>query len=221
MTTTPDLEVALVIGAHAIDVPATLDAFRSPPGVTLYPQDLHSFVRDMGDARGRYDLVVFYNFHGTDGAVTLSDDAIDDAMTALRTIGDEGLGILVLHHGIAAFPGSREWAELTGIPGESLSGAHHDETFVVDVVDPDHPIAPAVDSFELRDETYTMAEPDEDSHVILRTDFEPSMDALGWTREYRNSRVFCFQSGHGEAAFSTPEVIDILDRGMQWVAGER
>jgi len=69
------------------------------------------------------------------------------------------------------------------------------------------------------DETYTMKDPGEGSTILLSTDHPKSMKHLAWTREYRKSRVFCFESGHDDKAWSNSGFKKVLARGMQWCAG--
>ena len=69
------------------------------------------------------------------------------------------------------------------------------------------------------DETYSMASAGQDSHILLTTDHPESMRVLGWTRQFRKSRVFCFQSGHDNLTYVDPNFRKILLRGIQWCAG--
>lgn len=210
-----DLTVALVIGGHPFDVPAALDAFDSLPGLAVYPQDLPSFVADE-DAVDTYDAAVFYHFHGNGFGVDLTDEFDQRSREAIPGWGDAGLGMVVLHHGIPAFPDVEAWSEVCGIEDRDVT-PHFDQDVPIDVADAGHPITEGLDPWTMRDETYEMPEPE--GRVLLSTDHPRSMDALAWTREYRASDVFCYQSGHGPPAFGTPEFRTVLGRGIRWVAG--
>ena len=212
------LRVALIIGAHPIDVPATLDVFESNPEIDVYPQDLPSFVADFGDVRSTYDVAVFYNFHGHGYCVDLTDEMAEQTREAIREIGEEGLGIVPLHHGVAAFPEMEEWTDVCGMSGE-ITDYHFDQQFQVDVAPESHPITADLESFDFTDETYEMDEPDEESTLLLTTEYEPSMHALAWVRQYRNSRVFCYQSGHDRDALENDTFRTVLARGIRWAAG--
>ena len=69
------------------------------------------------------------------------------------------------------------------------------------------------------DETYSMASADQDSHLLLTTDHPNSMRVLGWTRQFENSRVFCYQSGHDNLTYVNPSFRKTILRGIQWCAG--
>jgi len=68
------------------------------------------------------------------------------------------------------------------------------------------------------DETYKMDDPGEGSHALLTTDNPTSMKTIAWTRQHKNARVFCFQSGHDNDTFVDPNFREVLARGIQWVA---
>lgn len=215
-----DVTVALVIGAHPFDVPATMDTFDSLPGITTYPQDLPTFAAE-DESRRTYDAAVFYNYHENPGYcdIPLPGEWYEMAIDAIRDLGDRGAGIVPLHHGLGAFQESADWREVTGIADNELRGAHPDQTFTVDVADPDHPITAGLSSFELTDETYDMDDPEPDNDLLLTTDHEPSMHALAWVREYRSAPVFCYACGHGPAAFGNETYRTVLARGIRWAAG--
>ncbi|WP_263018642.1 ThuA domain-containing protein [Natronobiforma cellulositropha] len=216
---TDTLHVALVLGGHPIDVPATLEAFDSMDGIRAYPQDLPSFVANDGDACERYDAAVFYNYHGHGYCVDLTEEFARKARETVCEITAGGLGIVALHHGVLAFPEMDEWTAVCGLPGDSNSDYHFDQRVRVDLASPDHPITAGLPSFEYVDETYEMDEPDADSTLLLTTDHERSADAIAWTRQYRDSRVFCYQSGHGRSALEHGQVRTVLARGIRWAAG--
>jgi hypothetical protein len=68
------------------------------------------------------------------------------------------------------------------------------------------------------DETYTLREPGDDSEVLLTTNNPKSGKVLAWARTFRESRVFCYQSGHDASAFANPHFRRVLERGIAWAA---
>jgi type 1 glutamine amidotransferase len=69
------------------------------------------------------------------------------------------------------------------------------------------------------DETYQMNEPDDHSHILLRLNEERSMRAIAWTRRYKQSRVFCLQSGHDNQTWQNEQFCTVVQRGILWCAG--
>ena len=204
------ITAAVITGAHTFDVPGFQAAFWSMSDVDVYPQALENFVADHGGVRHQYDVLVFYNFHRP----------APDAKTAeaLSTLGETQQGIVVLHHALLAFPEWPRWSEICGIENRTF-GFHMDQRVPVLVADPSHPITAGLADWELPDETYTMCDADEGSRILLTTDHTLSIRTLAWTRQVGNARVFCYQSGHDNAAFADQGFRTVLHRGIRWAAG--
>ena len=88
----------------------------------------------------------------------------------------------------------------------------------IDVADTRHPITEGIASWEMGDETYTMADAQEGSEILLTTAHAKSMRTIGWTREHKQARVFCFQSGHDNQTWQEPGFRQVLQRGIHWVS---
>jgi len=211
------IKTAVVTGRHPFDVPSFHALFRSMREVDFYPQSLEDFVADAGKVRQFYDVVVFYNFHREPPAET-EEKWGKAAREALEEVPTSARGILVLHHALLAFPEWRFWSDLVGIPDRSF-GFHMNQTVVVEIADPDHPVTRGLSPWTMIDETYTMAEPQAGCHVVLTTYHLNSMKALAWTRSVGRARVFCLQSGHGHEAYSNRNFRLVVERAIQWLAG--
>ena len=201
---------AVITGEHLFDVPGFHAAFRSMPDVDLYPQSLENFVGDHGGVRDEYDALVFYNFHRP----------APDPKTAaaLESLGETSQGIVVLHHAILAFPEWPVWSQICGIEDRTF-GYHMNQRVHVHVADSTHPITAGLADWDLPDETYTMCSADTDSRILLTTNHTRSMRTLAWTRRFGHARVFCFQSGHDNDAYTNPGFRTVLHRGIRWAAG--
>lgn len=213
------LAVAFLTGGHPYDVPVVLTALDTLPGIRFYPHEVESFVSDPATIAA-YDAAVFFNFHGHDIGLDLTDGFTERVAEAIPEMGAAGVGIVPLHHGIAAFPDVPAWETVTGLPGTALAGAYIDQQFTIEVADEDHPITGGYDAFHFHDETYEYsATLDGDSNVLLRTDHDPSAEPIAWTRTYEDSRVFAYQSGHGRNAYTDATFRTLLTRGIWWSAG--
>ena len=137
--------------------------------------------------------------------------------SVLEELGQTGQGIFMLHHSILAY---REWPIWSQIVG--FSDLTHDvtmaQTLFVEVEDHEHPITSGVSGWDMVDETYKMCDPEPDSQILLTTKHPTSMRVLAWTRQYKNSRVFCYQSGHDNRTWDNPNFITMLWRGIEWCA---
>ncbi|MBW3624823.1 MAG: ThuA domain-containing protein [Armatimonadetes bacterium] len=212
------IQVAVVTGGHAFQVPPFYAVFRDMPEVDFYPQALDEYTADAKLA-GAYDVVVFYHMHQFRPGDELPWYQKQFSST-LERLGSETQGICVLHHGIVAFQEWPFWSDLVGIEDRTLQSFHMDQSVEVEVADPDHPITRGLSGWTMIDETYRMADadPENGNHLLLTTSHPKSMRTLAWTREFRGSRVFCYQAGHDTQTFDDPNFRRVMDRGIRWLA---
>jgi type 1 glutamine amidotransferase len=121
---------------------------------------------------------------------------------------------------LLAYPEWPLWNALTGIKNSWADFSYeHDLPLRVQVADPGHPITQGLADWEMIDETYKMNETDDNSHILLTLDHPQSMRAIAWTRQYRQSRVFCLQSGHDNQTWQNEQFTTLIRRGILWCAG--
>ena len=210
-----DIAIAVVTGKHAFDIPGFQQMFSSMSNMEFYLQDLENFVADVGKYNDKYDVILFYNFHQQTPVADERDGAI--ILNSINKLAENGQGIFLLHHAILAFPHWEIWSQIVGVADRRF-GYHGNQTVQTDLMDDSHPITYGLKSWEMVDETYTMNEVGDDSHPLLVINHVNSMHTVGWTRHYGNGRVFCYQSGHDNQAFSNPNFRTIVFRGIQWLA---
>jgi type 1 glutamine amidotransferase len=227
----PDIEkitTAVVTGEHTFDVPGLHNMFRSMPEIDYYLQHLDQFIADLGKVRTRYDVVLFYNCHLDTPLGNERGWWQNGTKEALEQLSETGQGIVVLHHGIAAFPQWEFWSELVGIPHmeriwtlESV-GFSFCETLHIEIADTEHSITRGLSAWEIYGETFGSLKffPASDCNVLLTTDHpKMAMKAMAWTHQYKNARVFCLQPGHNNDSYADPNFRTVLSRGIQWAAG--
>jgi hypothetical protein len=215
---TQDVATAVVTGGHSYDVPGFHRLFRAMDGVDAYVQPMDDFAASPEAVRDAYGAVVFYIMLG--GAPT--DEGLawwqGKPRAALERLAEAEQGVVVLHHAILAYRDWPPWSRIVGIPDRSFE-YHIGETVTCDVADAGHPITAGLASWTMIDETYSMADAGEGSHVLITTEHSPSMRTIAWTRQRRRSRVFCYESGHDERAWSQANFREVLRRGILWAAG--
>ena len=214
---TGKIKTAVVAGRHPYDLPNFYALFRDIPEVDFYPQHMEDFVSDAGGVRKLYDVVVFYNFHQETPGNEQNwwDSGTKDA---LGQLGETQQGIFLLHHAILAFPRWQVWADICGIQDRRFS-FHVNQTVRTEIASPQHPITQGLKAWEMVDETYVMNNAGEGCEILLITDHPRSMKTLAWTRQYKNARVLCYQSGHDNQAYANPNFRTVISRGIQWLAG--
>ncbi len=211
-----NIKLALIVGHHPFDVPALYDVFYRMPGVDTYPQAMDTFGSSAPEVRRSYDCVAFYNMHlQTPAEGQPFGPQIAGAILDLTQL---GTGVVVLHHALLAYRDWPLWDEIVGISQRTF-GYYPNETVRVHVADKSHAITAGLSDWEMTDETYTMPEPGEDSHVLLTTDNPNSMSSLAWTRQVGQARVLCFESGHDNLTYVDPSFREVLRRGILWAAG--
>ena len=212
------IQTAVVTGGHSFNVFEFHRLFWQLENVEAYIQHMDDFASSSAEIRHSYDVILFYTM--------LLDGPADDGhpwyagrpRSVLKELGQTEQGIFMLHHSILAYREWPVWSQIVGFPDLT-----HDVTMaqnlLVEVEDPNHPITSEVSDWWMIDETYKMCDPDPDSQVLLTTKHPTSMRVLAWTRQYQNSRVFCYQSGHDNRTWDNLNFITVLRRGIEWCAG--
>jgi hypothetical protein len=212
------VKVAVVTGGHSYDVPNFHRLWRSLPApLDVYVQHLDDFASSPPDVRDGYDVALFY--------IMLRDGPTDEGLawhqgkpaSALGHLGETGQGIVVLHHGILAYPAWPAWSEMTGVPGQNF-GYYMEQTVTTEIANPGHPVTRGLQPWTMVDETYTMPDAGPGSEVLLTYSHARSMRSIAWTRAYRQSRVFCYQAGHDNVTWQDPNFREVLRRGLLWSA---
>ena len=215
------IRVAVVTGGHGFDPKAFFAIFEGYPDVayTHVPQkvggELLAKIDDFP-----YDAIVLYNFNQKINA--------QERANFLKLL-DRGVGLVVLHHAGAAYPGWHEFGRIAGgcfhlgayeengvkKPG---SGVKFGVTYQVQVADHEHPITKGLEDFEVTDETYIRCSIQPDLRPLLTTR-EPSSDkVVGGVRTQGKAKVFYTQLGHDGKVYGHPTYRKVLIRAVRWVA---
>jgi type 1 glutamine amidotransferase len=167
-----------------------------------------------------YDAIVMYDmFNGMK----------PDQQKAFADLIGTGIGILSWHHNLGS---NQNWDEFTKIRGgrymlkaAAIDGKEyppstyaHGQEVKVTVADKDHPITKGIQDFVIADETYAKCYVSPSVRVLLKTDHPKSCPELAWVHEYGKSRVFHLMLGHDSKAWQNPAFLEILGRGIRWVA---
>ena len=163
------------------------------------------------------DVIVLYNM-----TQQISPKRRENFLKLLR----RGVGLVTLHHSIAAF---QQWPEYQKIIGgkyylkateEHEAGTYkHDVDFTVHIEDATHPITRGMSDFVLHDETYKKCVFEKDNRVLLSTDHPTSDKPLCWVRRYGKARVCYIQMGHGPGAYENENYRRLVAQAIRWCAG--
>jgi type 1 glutamine amidotransferase len=212
------IRLGVVIGGHPYDVPAFRELCNGMTQCDVYLQDLDNWAAARAEhADVSYDAFLFYNMNYW-GVLSVRDDMDKRITDAIAGIGTGSQGIVVLHHALLSFTDMTPYSQVCGIAERKIRGfGAADIRTHVQV--PDHAITKGLGDWTMKDEYFVIDPPDAASQVLLTTDHPQSMKELGWTRQHGKARVFCYQSGHGPAAYADRTFREVLSRGIAWVSG--
>jgi type 1 glutamine amidotransferase len=177
---------------------------------TPYVQHLEDFATSPPEVRRGYAAALFYFFPQASPP--------PETATAIEALLDEGLGCVVLHHALLAYPDWPVWDEVVGCAGRERFTYHQGTRYEATVVG-DHPIVDGLGDWEMIDETYVMPEPA--GTPLLRAQHPLSSTTIGWAHTCRSSRVVCLQPGHDPGAWAQEGYRSFLSRALRWVGGTR
>ena len=217
------LRVLVVTGGHAYEEGPFVAMFNSIPDIeakhVAYPQAAELLKPELAQDA---DVIVFYDMW----AQGISPEQ-QQAFVALL---NQGIGVVALHHTLAAHANWPEYQKLIGgrfhikereVDGKTLptSGYDHDQDLDVKIADAEHPITRGLKDFTIHDETYCRYDTDPQAHVLLTTEHPKSDRELAWVTQYGASRVFTLQLGHDHLAYEHPTYRQLIARGIRWTAG--
>lgn len=215
------LKVAVVVGHHSYEVQPFQELFESYPEIHPYIQHVEQFTSSDKAVRDGYDVIVFYTMR-LDTPVNDGPWYEGAAFDALSSLGEAKQGIVMLHHSILAYQEWPFWAEMTRLDPKRYRDYHLDETMNYHVAAPEHPIVKGVPDFTMVDEAYESdgVEGIPGVEVLLTTDHPKNIPTVAWTTDFKNAKVFCYQSGHCNTSYSNEYFREILRRGILWTAGK-
>ena len=205
------LKVAVVQDWHPYDVISFQEMLDALPEFQFYVQNIDILAEDKENLP-KYDAFLFY---GLGRSLPESGCAVEKFTTEF--LGSTGAGIVLLHHAILNYGDWDIWGEITGFKDRSMKW-HPNQKVSFTVTDTEHPITKGLASFSLTDETYKMENPDAEPLIV--TDHELSLSTIAWTRQYKNSKVFCYASGHDSNSYNDGTFREIVRRGLLWSAGK-
>jgi type 1 glutamine amidotransferase len=219
------LKVLVITGGHGYDQKTFGDAFKACTDMditTHVPKKKESSSIVFDDISDwTYDAFVLYNFR----------QPIDEKQRAnFLALLKRGVGLVSMHHAIAAYPAWREYEQIIGATYVLKEEVRNGVKFLrpkwkegvdmnIHIEDRTHPITKDIADFTIHDETYKLWVYHEGNTLLLTTDHERSNRQIAWTRLYRGARIFYIQLGHGTHGYRKPEFQTILARGIRWASG--
>jgi len=172
-------------------------------GADLAARVISDDLRDLTEANlARFDVILNFS---TDLVAT------DEQMSALLGAVSHGVGYVGLHAATATFRDSKPYLEMVG----SRFLRHPPiRTFTVEILDPDHPVTHGVQSFEIEDERYELADVAPGLQVLARAEGHPMVYVTG----YGEGRVCYIAPGHDHRTLGHPAYAKLVRQAIAWAA---
>ncbi len=220
---TKKLRVLVVTGGHGFDKKVFPQTFAGHADIDVKFANGGKPFEDI--SKWDADVMVLYNFKQKISAKSKAN--------FLKLL-DRGVGLVCLHHAVAAYPDWEEYEKIIGATYSLKKGLvrngmkymrpvwKHGVDFNVRIEDRTHPITKGMKNFKIHDESYKGWVHHPGSHVLLTTDQPLNNHRLAWTRFYGKSkaRVFFIQLGHGKHAFQSKDFQTLTAQGIRWVGGK-
>lgn len=211
----------IITGGHGFQEKPFFEMFDSFENFSydavVFPE---AFEKLTPEAAEPYDALVFYD---------MWPEINETQQSAFIELLQQGKGIVSLHHTILSYQNWEEYPNIIG--GRYYTQPHirdgveipagtfqHGVRLTVHVADPNHPVTQGVQDFEIEDETYNHFWVDENMHVLLTTEHPSSGPVIGWTNQYKNSRIVYIQLGHDELAYGNENYRQLVNQAIRWVA---
>ena len=217
------IKILLTIGGHDFQEKQFFNMFDNLSGISYFcvqlPDSAHLLKPGL---EKNYDAVVMYD---------MVEAISPEQQLAFIELLKKGICVVSLHHNLAAHRSLDEYVHIIGgkylfesiqLEGttQEKSAYFHDQDFVVNVVDKNHPITQGIDDFEIHDETYLNYYTSSDAHILLKTNYGKSDPEIAWLTTYEKSLVFYLLLGHDAKAWENPNYPKILSNAIHWVAME-
>jgi len=210
------LKVCVLYDWHPFDPIEFNNVLNSMDEIEFYPTLFETFLYDYAGNMDQFDGLLFYNMTlGTPPPDEWNPNGRKKAADTLYRIGESGQGIVVLHHAILSHPDWSGWSDLVGISNRKFDYFPNTE-ISIHVNEQENPITKGISDWTMIDETFLLDSCGDDSQILLSTKSEKSLKSIAWTRTYKNSNVFCFQSGHDKTAFTNSNFRTVLNNGILW-----
>jgi type 1 glutamine amidotransferase len=171
---------------------------------------------DSAEELKKYDVIFYSRYH-------MGSDPSDAAKANLLEFVRSGKGFFVQHLASASFPKWDEFGKLCGRKWVMKTSGHGPRAvFDANITAVKSPITEGMKDFKADDELYAKLQGDEPIEVLIsaESDWSHKTEPLLFVHSYGKGRVVHNAFGHDGKALETPEVKEIIARGVVWAAGK-
>ncbi|RKY04368.1 MAG: hypothetical protein DRP66_11800, partial [Planctomycetota bacterium] len=217
----PVIKAVVVTGGHGFEKEPFFEVFESFDDISYVNVDVEKGAELFEDiSNWDYDVIVLYN---------MSQEISAKQQANFKKLLDDGVGLFMTHHAMAAWNGWDEYRRIVGtkffLKDAEPDGrqwkrslAKHGVDIKVHVADAEHMITRWMKDFVIHDETYNKCWMADDNHVLLSTDDPSSNKEICWVRSYGKARVCGLQLGHDGKAYANKNYRRLIAMGIRWCA---
>jgi len=220
------LNVGVVTGGHGFEEKeffAIFDSFENITYVESKQKEQTEIFEDISD--WNYDVIVFYNMNRN-----ITDTQRQNFLKLL----EDGVGVVALHHCIAAF---RDWPEYKKIIGGKyylkdsterertengrvypVSGYKFGIDTEIKIANKNHPVTKGLKDFTIKEETYKDCVYEDDNKILATNDHPAGDREIVWTRKYAGAKICYIRPGHDKNAYVHPAYRKLVSNAIKWVA---
>jgi type 1 glutamine amidotransferase len=219
--TGPDkkIKVVVVTAGHGFEEEpffAVFDSLENVDYTKAHQQDHSEIFEDI--TGWDYDVIVLYN---------MTQEISEKRKANFLKLLDKGVGVVAMHHCIAAFQNWDEYPKIIGAKYYLTEAVEdgvkhprgvpkHDLDLAVHVDDARHPITRGLSDFVIHDEGYNKYWFDNDNRVLLSSEHPQCQGPICWVRNYSKSKVCYIQLGHDRAAYENASYQKLVARAIKW-----
>ncbi|MFC1764921.1 family 16 glycoside hydrolase [Planctomycetota bacterium] len=212
------IQTVVVTGGHSFDHDPFIKVFQDMALIDFVEAEQKDHSELFEDITNwDYDVIVLYN---------MTQDISEKRQANLVQLLERGVGLVALHHTLAAY---NTWPEFQSLIGgrfhsgnsepNNKSGYQHDVDMAITVQDAKHPVTQGVSNFHIHDETYKGVWHAQDNHVLLTCDHPTSDKPIAWTRTHEGrARICTIQLGHDAQAYTNEAFRRLVANAIQWVS---
>ncbi len=217
----PVIKAVVVTGGHGFEK-EFWDVFKGHEDIRFVNFDLKDDSELFEDiSNWPYDVIVLYN---------MTQNISEKRRANFKKLLDDGVGLVMMHHAMAAYNGWEEYARTVGtrffLKPTTFDGKEwqtsiykHGVDVPIMIADGNHMITRDMKDFVIHDETYGKCWMAGDNRVLLTTEEPTSNREICWVRNAGAARVCGLQLGHDGKAYANPNFRRLTSMAIRWCAG--
>ncbi len=209
--------ILIITGGHDFETAEFLNVFNVLTEFSFDTVSQPSANQMIGSGKALiYNAIVFYD--------SWQEINVTEKKAYLE-LTERGTGLLFLHHSLVSYQSWDEFSLIRGgrypksdTPDSLKDGRYrHDIDLSVTIVDTSTSITKGLSDFTIRDEGYSNIIVNDDVTVLLKTIHPDCAEDIGWTHQYKNSKIVYLMSGHDHVAYENENFRKLVRNSLEYL----